>query len=79
VADAGAYIDDASAFTHVFDGGLGNQNHPKNIDVEMPMELLLGDRFERGKSEFAGVVHKNVDPSVVLNGCRNDALRFRGL
>ena len=46
---------------------LRDEQHAEHVDVEVPMEALLGDGFERRKFVDSRVVHQNVEPTIGLD------------
>ncbi len=76
-ADNGADVDDAAALADVLEGCLRGEQQAEHIDVEDPVELLFGNRLNRGELVDAGVVDQNVEPAVVFDGCVDNPLRPR--
>ncbi len=58
---------------------LGGEQQAEHVDVEHPVEFLLGDGFDRREFIDPGVVDQDVEPAIVLDGRVDDALRFRSL
>ena len=40
---------------------LGGKNGAENVRIELPVEFVLGDVFERLELIDAGIVHQNID------------------
>ncbi len=64
---AGADVDDAAALAEVLDGGLRGEQAAEHVDVEDPVEVLLGDRLERREGVDAGVVDQDVEAAIGLD------------
>src|ERR1700679_1196173 len=52
---------------------LGRQQQSEHVDVELLMEGLLSDGLKRGEFINPGVVHQDIQTSVVLNRGVDDA------
>jgi hypothetical protein len=64
-----AYVDDAAAIRpEVLDRFFGGEDRPEHIDVELTMELVLGDVFQRHEFVDAGIVHQHVERAKGLFG-----------
>src|SRR5438067_2072654 len=53
-------IDDAAGRAELFNRFLRCENQAENIQVELPVEMLLRDAFKRKEFKNARVVHENV-------------------
>ena len=59
-----ADVDDAAAGgAEVLHRLLRGEEQPEDVQVELLVEVLLGDAFERGELVDAGVVHQDVEPA----------------
>jgi hypothetical protein len=72
----GAHVYDAASLSEILHSGLRNKEEAKYIDVEVPVKVPLGDRFEGGVLVHAGVVYEDVESAVVFDGCFDNTLCF---
>jgi len=78
-AHARSNINDAGVDAEVLDGRLRDKQKAEYVNVEYLVELVFRDRFNRRELIHAGVIHQDVEATVVLDGRIDDALGFGGL
>src|SRR5882724_11144579 len=71
------YIDDGAGRTELLDCFLGSENQAENIQVELPVEMLLCNAFERKEFINAGVIHENVELAKGFPGLDEEAFDVR--
>ena len=55
------------------------EQQAEHVDVELLVEVLVGDGLDGGELVDAGVVDQDVEAAIVLDGGVDDALRVGGL
>src|SRR3954468_7283110 len=74
-ARQGTDVNDAAASgTELLDGFLRREDETEDIDVELSVEVLFGDVFERDKFVNAGVVDENIQRAERLLRLREQAI-----
>ena len=60
-------------------GSLSREKRSQHVDVENPMEVFLGNRFDRLEFVNTRVVNQNIEATVVFDGGVDDGFRVGGL
>ena len=63
----------------MLDRFFGGEDRPEHVDVELTMELILGDVFQREEFVDAGMVHQHVDRAEGFFGFVKQPLHVGGL
>src|SRR6476619_3904237 len=72
-------IDNAAPLAEVLHCGLRDENEAEHVNVEHPVELLFGHRFDRHELVDPRIVDEDVQTTKALDGGVDDTLGLRGL
>ena len=72
-------IDNAATLAEVLHCGLRGENEAEHVNVENPVELVFGDRFDRRELVDPLIVDEDVETAIALDGGVDDTLRLRDL
>ncbi len=60
----------------MFGSGLRDEQQPEHVDVEVMVEVLFGDAFERRKRVHARIVDEDIESTEALDRFIDDGLRI---